>query len=378
MQLQDVAKTFTRKELPDSVVELSGEIPAEVLAPHRQHALEHIAAEIEMPGFRKGHVPADIALKKVGEVGILEEAVEFCMRDLYPLLLDTHNVDAVGRPDIRITKLAPGNPVGITIHATIYPTVTLPKTPTGGWKNFAGKIETETVSDVLDAEVDEALNKIRAARATVPTSTTDSLSKTSADEVDSSAAGQQGNAAESTSSATVLPTLDDAFAQSLGQFADLADLKVKLKENMKQEKEQKAKEARRGKIIDALLEKTTVAVPAIFVDSELEKIIGQMKEDVQRFGLSFDEYLTRMQKTESAVRDEFREQAAKRAKLQLALNKLAEEEKIEADKETADAEMKHAMEHFPDARPELVRVHIETVLRNEKTLQLLEGSDKKE
>ncbi len=365
MQLQDVAKTFTRKELPDSVVELSGEIPTEVLAPHRQHALEHIAAEIEMPGFRKGHVPADIALKKVGEVGILEEAVEFCMRDLYPLLLDTHNVDAVGRPDIRITKLAPGNPVGITIHATIYPTVTLPKTPTGGWKNFAGKIEIETVSDVLDAEVDEALNKIRAARATMPTNTVDSLPNAGTDEA-------SARAAEPT---PVLPALDDAFAQSLGAFTDLADLKVKLKENMKQEKEQKAKEARRGKIIDALLEKTTVAVPAIFVDSELEKIIGQMKEDVQRFGLSFDEYLTRMQKTESAVRDEFREQAAKRAKLQLALNKLAEEEKIEADKETADAEMKHAMEHFPDARPELVRVHIETVLRNEKTLQLLEGAE---
>ena len=116
-------------------------------------------------------------------------------------------------------------------------------------------------------------------------------------------------------------------------------------------------------------------MPAIFVDSELEKILGQMKEDVQRFGLSFDDYLTRMQKTEEQVRDEFREQARKRAKLQLALNKLAEDEKVEADKDKVDEEMKHAMEHFPDARPELVRIHIETVLRNEKTLQLLEGSE---
>ena len=100
-----------------------------------------------------------------------------------------------------------------------------------------------------------------------------------------------------------------------------------------------------------------------------------MKEDVQRFGLSFDDYLKRMQKTEAQVKDEFREQARKRAKLQLALNKLAEDEKIEADKEKVDEEMKHALEHFPDARPELVRIHIETVLRNEKTLQLLEGAE---
>ena len=82
-----------------------------------------------------------------------------------------------------------------------------------------------------------------------------------------------------------------------------------------------------------------------------------------------------MQKTEAQVKDEFREQARKRAKLQLALNKLAEDEKIEADKEKVDEEMKHALEHFPDARPELVRIHIETVLRNEKTLQLLEGAE---
>lgn len=358
-QLEEVAKSFTRKDLPESAVELAGAIPAEVIATYKDDALKHIAAEVELPGFRKGHVPADLALKKVGEVAVLEEAVELCMRDLYPTLIDIQKIDPVGRPDIRITNPPTGGPVGITVTLTLYPTVELPKVPAGGWQNFAGKIEIEAVPDVLDAEVDEALNKIRAARATQPTATTDPT-------------------LPATPTEPVLPALDDAFAQSLGQFADLADLKVKLKENMKQEKEQKAKEARRGKIIDLLLEKTNVAVPAIFVDSELEKILGQMKEDVQRFGLSFDDYLKRMQKTEEQVRDEFREQARKRAKLQLALNKLAEDEKIEADKEKVDEEMKHAMEHFPDARPELVRIHIETVLRNEKTLQLLEGSDKKE
>jgi len=350
-QLEEVAKTFTRKDLPESALELEGHIPAEALGTYKEDAIKHIASEIELPGFRKGHVPTDIALKKVGEIVVLEEAVEMYMRDLYPALLDTHNIDPVGRPDIRITKLASGNPVGITVTLTLYPTVELPK----DWQKIAGKIEIEAVPDVLDAEVDEALGKIRAARATVPATTTDPTLPAA------------------TPAEPVLPELDDAFAQSLGAFTDLADLKVKLKENMKQEKEQKAKEARRGKIIEALLDKTKVSVPAIFVDSELEKILGQMKEDVQRFGLSFDDYLKRMQKTEEQVRDEFREQARKRAKLQLALNKLAEDEKIEADKEKVDEEMKHAMEHFPDARPELVRIHIETVLRNEKTLQLLEG-----
>lgn len=352
-QFERIAQSFARKDLPESEVELTGEIPADAIAGFREEALKHIAAEIEMPGFRKGNVPADLALKKVGEIAVLEEAVELLMRDFYPVLVETQKVDAVGRPDIRITKLAPGNPVALSIRAAVYPEVTVPK----NWKKLAGSVALEAVPDILDAEVEEALESIRRARA--------------------KAANPEApeNAPEAEVKPEDLPELTDEFAKSLGNFTDLADLKTKLRENMKQEKEQKAKDARRGKIVEELLEKTTMAVPAIFVESELDKILSQLREDVTRFGMTLEDYLKRVEKSEAQVRDEFRDQARKRAKLQLTLNKLAEDEKVEADKEAVDAEMKHAMEHFPDARPDLVRIHIETVLRNEKVLQLLEGGE---
>ncbi len=361
MALTDIAKTFTKKELPDSEVELSGEIPAAELTVYSTRALASITEDVEMPGFRKGHVPEAMVRQRVGEVALLEEAVELYMRDLYPVLLDEHKVDAVGRPDVKITKLAPGNPVGITVVAAVYPLVTLPK----DWQEIAGKVAVDTVPDVLDSEIDEALEQIRKARA----------AKDETQAVDASTETATDSATETTEKKTALPALDDAFAQSLGQFADLSDLKTKLRENMQQEKVQKAKDTRRGKIVDALLEQTDVAVPRVFVESELEKIIEQMKEDIARFGLSFDEYLKQVKKTDDEIRDDFREQARKRAKLQLALNKLAVEQKVEADTAQVDEELKHALEHFPDARPELVRVHIETVLRNERVLKLLEGED---
>ena len=293
--------------------------------------------------------------KKIGEVALLEEAVELCLRDLYPLILEAHKIDAVDRPEVRIKKLAPGNPAEISITTPVYPEVTLPE----DWKTIAGTIELETIPEILDAEVDEALLSIRRARA-----------KDASRDAD-------GETAENKADAEVpddkLPVLDDTFAQSLGQFADLADLKVKLRDNMKGEKEQKARDKRRGEILEAFLAKVDVAVPAVFVDSELEKILGQLKDDISRFGLSYEDYLKRMGKTEEQIRDDFRDQARKRATLQLALNKLAAQEKVQADTSAVETEMKHALEHFPDARPELVRVHIETVLRNEKTLRLLEG-----
>jgi trigger factor len=154
-------------------------------------------------------------------------------------------------------------------------------------------------------------------------------------------------------------------------------LKTKIKENLKLEKEQKAKDKRRGEIIEVLLKKMSVEVPAIFVESELEKIMGQLKDDVVRFGLTFEKYLKQVNKTEAQLRNEFRDQAHKRATLQLVLNKIAEEAKIEPDPEAVKTEMGHALKHFPDARPDLLKVHIETILRNEKTLQLLEGSEEK-
>src|SRR5438105_3003241 len=109
--MEELAKSFASKKLPDSEVELTGEIPADTIAPYREQALKHLAEHVEMPGFRPGHVPTEMIVKKVGEVGVLEEAVELFMQDFYLALIEAHKVDVVGRPDIRITKLAPGNPV---------------------------------------------------------------------------------------------------------------------------------------------------------------------------------------------------------------------------------------------------------------------------
>lgn len=344
MQFSDIASSFSVKKLPDSEVEFAGDIPADALLPYREHALKHLAEHIEMPGFRPGHVPPDMALKKIGEIGVLEEAAEMLMQDFYPALIEAHAIDAVGRPEIRITKLAPGNPMGLTVRATVYPEVTLPK----DWKNTGEKIPLEQAERATDEETDKTIESVRQAR---------KIKKEDGTEEP--------------------PELNDEFAKSLGAFATVAELKEQVKKGIGEEKERGAKDARRGKIIDALLEKTEVAVPRIFVESELEKIMAQMREDIGRMGLRFEDYLKHADKTEEGLRGEFRDQAAKRAKLQLTLNKIAQEEKIEADQEAVEGEIKHAMEHFPDAKPELVRVHIETVLKNEKVLQLLESAQAK-
>jgi hypothetical protein len=232
VKFEALTKTFSKKNLPNSEVELTGEVPYDVVQSYREHALEHIAKELEMPGFRKGHVPQDLALKKVGEVAVLEEAVEHFVRDFYPELALVQKLDVVGRPHIQLTKLAPGNPVGLTIRAALYPEVTLPK----DWRSIAAKVPLLPYTGEL-------------------------------------------------------PKADPPPAPEEEQKA----------------REYMAKSAHRGKIIDALLEKVSVEVPTIFIESELDKIISQMKEDVAQFGVKYEDYLKQISKTEDQLRGEFRE-----------------------------------------------------------------------
>jgi len=354
VKFQDIAKSFERKNLPESEVELSGEIPFDAVAPYCDQAVAHIAEHMELPGFRPGKVPPAMAAQKVGEVAILEEAVELFVKDFYPEMVEALGLDAIGRPDIRVTKLAPNNPVGLVIRTSTYPTIEVP----AKWKSLAKDIAVETALPATDEEVQQTLESLQK-----------NVAAAQAAKQESPILDAEGKQIESP-----LPPLDDAFAKMVGAFETLEQLKEQIKKGITEEKARAARDARRSKLIDKLLDLTPLSVPRIFIESELDKIIAQMREDVQRFGMTYDEYLKRVEKTEEAVRDEFREQAQKRAKLQLILNKLADEEKLEADEAAVDAEIQHALQHFPDAKQDLVRIHVSTVLRNDKVLQMLEGS----
>jgi FKBP-type peptidyl-prolyl cis-trans isomerase (trigger factor) len=339
-KFSDIAKLFALKALPDSEVELAADIPYAAVEPYKAQALAHMAEHANLPGFRPGKVPADMILKQVGEVAVLEEAVELFMKDFYIELIEEHKIDPVGRPNIAITKLAPGNPVGLVVRVSVYPDVEAPK----DWKKLAEKIALEEAEPATQEEVEKTVADLQKSRAT------------------KDAEGKE-----------ILPEISDEFAKSLGAFDSVAALREQISKGITEEKARQARDKRRGKLIEALLEKSDIEVPSIFVESELQKILAQMREDVERMGMQMDDYLKRVGKTEDSIKDEFRDQARKRAKLQLLLNRIAEDEKVSADEAAVEAEIKHALEHFPDAKPDLVRVHIETVLRNEKVLKLLEG-----
>lgn len=341
--LTDTAKSFKVKKLEGSKAELAGEVPFSEIEPHQAAALAHIIEHLEMPGFRKGHVPADIARKQVGDIALLEEAVEHYIADLYPALLVEHKLDAIGRPQVAITKLAPGNPVGLTITTYLFPEIKLPD-----YKKLASGVHKEAAAPVTDEEVTKAIDAVRQSHSTLK-----------------DAEGKP-----------ILPEVTDAWVKELGPFENVAQFKEKLREHLTKEKEQSVKEKRRAGIIDAILEKTDIDMPQIFVEAELEKMLGQMKEDVKRFGMTYEQYLERLNKKEEDIREDFKAEAAKRAKLQLTLNAIAEKESVTVPAEEIKHEAEHILAQFKDADRERVHIYVESVLKNAKVLSLLESESK--
>lgn len=346
-------------------VEISGSFPYEKLAEYEKGALSYIGATIEIDGFRKGHVPENILKSKIPENVLLEEMAEKALSVLYPEILEEHKIDAIGRPEIIIVKLAKNNPLEFKIKTTIIPEVKLPNYKKIAEENHEEEGTIEVTEEELEKTVQEIL-KMRANKFHMPHNHVHDENCDHDHETSEQAEEEAGETKEH------LPEFNDEFVKGLGDFKDTEDFKNKLKDNIKAEKGQKEREKRRIKLVEAILEKTDAEIPELLVNAELDKMMARMEQDISQMGLSFDDYLKHLGKTEDELRKEFVVDAEKRSKLELILSKIAEKENLKADTEQVEAEVAHLIEHYKGADPIRTRMYVEHMLTNEKVLNFLE------
>lgn len=323
-------------------------------ATYRGQALQNLADKVTINGFRKGNVPENILVQHVGEAAILDEMAHLAITASFGQLVQEHNVRAVGRPEISITKLAPGNPLEFTVTTDIMPEITLPD-----YRVLAKKIAEEKVSDEVTAdEVEQAITHLRRMRA----------QHTCTHEQDGTPCKHEITDAD-------LPALDTAFVQTLGSFNDVDDFRAKLTENMREEKVARNHEKKRIDMIESIMEKTPVAIPAVLVSYELDKMMYQMEHDIAMSGLGFDEYLEKIEKTKDQLREEWKPTAEKRAKMHLIIREIAHQEKLEPSEQDIEVETKKILEQYKDT-PGIdeagIRVYVSGILENQKVFEFLE------
>lgn len=355
-------------KLKNSVVEIEGEIEAEVFENYFSIALKKLGDGLEIDGFRKGKAPENILLANIPESRILEEMAELALSEHYPKIITEEKIDAIGRPEISITKLARKNPLGFKITTAVLPEIKLPEYKEIAKKTNAKNKGKEVV--VTDEEVENTITDIRKSRAPKK-----HMQEVAEEEIKKENTQTSDTKDPVSDVENQLPELNDEFVQALGPFENVEDFKTKLKENLKLEKANLEREKNRLAIVEEIINSSEIDLPELLVEMELDKILYRMESDITQMGLKFEDYMKHMGKTVEDLRKEFRGEGEKKAKLALVLNKISEVEKLVAEMEEIEKEVAHILEHYKDADPTRARAYAENVLTNEKIFKFLESQE---
>jgi len=181
-----------------------------------------------------------------------------------------------------------------------------------------------------------------------------------------------------------LPEICDEWARGLGSFKNLEELKKSIKKGLDKEKNAQESQRVRQEILEKISRESKLETPKILIEKELDSLIDNLKQNVlNSLKISFEEYLQKVKKTEKEIRDSFRSEAEKRVGMGLVLQAISKNENIKVSeaeiKERADAflkTLKTTEEAQKTLDPEQLKEYIKKVLRNEKTLSLLENMTK--
>ncbi len=360
-----------------STVKITGEIPFVYLEKQRANALKHLGKDMEIAGFRKGHIPEKVLIERVGEMMVLTEMAERALHDAYPKIIETHKLEVIGYPQISITKIAPGNPLGFSAIVAVMPEIELPD-----YTSIAKEINKNKESkDVTDDEVDTQVKEILRQKVAYEKLQENAQKSSGAAHVHDEHCDHDEHTHEETpverdaDGELVLPELTDEYVKTLGkpgQFESVVDFKSKLREHLAIEKEKEVNSTHRAKITDAIIEKTKMELPQVMIDAEMNQMFAQMEEDLNRAQLNMDEYLGHIKKTKDDLKKEWSPAAEKRAKLQLILNEIAKKDTVKPDTSLVDHEVSHLLERYKDADEKRVRIYVESMLTNEAVLKKLE------
>ena len=103
-----------------------------------------------------------------------------------------------------------------------------------------------------------------------------------------------------------LPEISDEFVQGIGQFSDLAGLKKSLQEGIGMEKENAESQRVCQEILEKIAKNSEVEIPKVLVIREQNRMLDGLKQDIsQKFGMTIEDYLTKIKKTEKEVMDSF-------------------------------------------------------------------------
>ena len=370
----------TAENLSPTRVRLAVEVPWADLQPSVDAAYKKIGAQIRIPGFRPGKVPARVIDQRVGRGAVLEEAVNAALPGVYSEAAREHELRPIGQPDIDVTNIADGESLSFTAEVDVRPEISVPELDA-----LAVTVDDVTVGD---DEVTEQLDALRERFGTltgvdraVQTGDYVSLdlvasvdgeqieegsakglsyevgSDNLVDGLDASLVGlsagasasftttlQQGEhaGAEAQVSATVnsvkekqLPAADDEFAQMASEFDTVAELREDLRTRLSRAKSLEQGAQARDRVLEQLIETIDFPLPESAVQAEVEYREHEVVHSLGHDDALLDRYLALQGKTRDEFTAELRENAEKSVRAQFVLDAIADKVEVQV----GDAEL---------------------------------------
>ena len=147
-----------------------------------------------------------------------------------------------------------------------------------------------------------------------------------------------------------LPDLDDAFAQSMGAFADVAGLRADIRARLHRNSLDRARHGFADRIIEYAVANATVTPPDLLVEREIDVMIDELKVRLTQQQIEFEEYLKVTERDEAKLREESREGAEHRVKVLLVLGAVADKEGVEISDAVVQAEIEKTRRSNPEDR----------------------------
>lgn len=417
-----------KKDLGKSELELMVEVMPEELTSSIERAVEAISKEVKIEGFRPGKATYEALKQKVGEIAILEEAARYYIsKHLEKIITENSERQAIGEPQISITKLAPGNPLEFKINFALLPEVTL-----GQYKDLG--VEQETV-EASEEEVDKLLGELSEMRIqetaseaaikdgdkvlvdinifldnvpveggqgkdtsvvigkgyVVPGFDQNLIGLNKGDEKSfqlhypedhhqKNLAGKMADFKVKVKEVfnRVMPELNDQFAETFGE-KKMEDLKKNIRETIAREKQQKSDQKTEIELLDKVIASAKFGdIPETVIKGETENMLHELKHNVEQYGGKFEDYLTSINKNHNQLMLDMMPEAVKRIKTALLIKEIAQTENVKVEDGEIEHEIEHILSHYQGDEEVAKRVksqsyknYLGNTIMNRKVISLL-------
>ena len=350
--------------------------------------------QIQIPGFRKGKAPRKMIEAMYGAHVFYEDGLEEIFPEVYDFAIASQDFKAIGRPTLADMNIADDGIVTLTLTTEVYPEVAL-----GQYKGLEVEKMAVTVSDAqVAAELDRMAQNVASTETVeraaemgdtanidfegfdngvafeggkgdnfdlklgsgtfVPGFEEQVVGMTAGEEKDINVTFPQDYAAELAGKAVVfhvklnkvtvtnVPALDDEFAKDVSEFETLEELKADIRAKAMEQAEKQSASAFEQACVEKAAEGTAVEMPKALVDSELDTQLERFAYQLQMSGYSLEQYAQMMGGDMNSLRNAFRPQAEKQAKISVTLEKIAEVENITVTDEDIAAEIESMAKQY--------------------------------